>query len=179
MNAKELYAAQAPLKEKYKAHPATAMLTLHAEGTLAEELGCTVQIGQTQVNAGLHPAAGGKEGTISPVTLLLASLVACFGVTLRAVSTHMGVVIHQGTIRAEGDLDLRGTLGIDEAVPIGLQRARLNVELDTDASQERLKTLFDAVERYAVVFQTLIPSFAIDTSYRKAKPQTGMTATDS
>jgi uncharacterized OsmC-like protein len=179
MNAKELYAAQAPLKEKYKADPATAMLTLHAEGRLAEELGCTVQIGQTQVKAGLHPAAGGKEGTISPVTLLLASLVSCFGVTLGAVSTHMGIVIRKGTILAEGDVDLRGTLGIDEAVAIGLQRARLNVELDTDASEEQLKTLFDAVKRYAVVFQTLIPSFAIDTSHRKGRSQTQMTTTNS
>jgi hypothetical protein len=82
----------------------------------------------------------------------------------------MGVVIRKGTIRAEGDVDLRGTLGIDEAVAIGLQRARLNVELDTDASEEQLKTLFDTVERYAVVFQTLIPSFAIDASYRKGRP---------
>jgi uncharacterized OsmC-like protein len=170
MDAKELYAAQAPLKAKYKTDPAKAMLTLHAEGTLAEELGCTVQIGQAQVKTGLHPAAGGMEGTTSPVTLLLASLISCFGVTLRAVSTHMGIVIRNGSIRAEGDVDLRGTLGIDEAVPVGLQRARLHATLDTDASEEQLKTLFDLVKKYAVVYQTLIPSFAIDASYGKGAP---------
>ena len=125
MNAKELAAIQAPFKEKYKDNPDTAMLTLHAEGKLAEELGCDIQIGEAPIRAGLHPAAGGKEGTISPVTLLLASLATCFGVTLRAVSTFMGLRIRNGTIHAEGDLDLRGTLGVLETVPVGLQIIRM------------------------------------------------------
>jgi uncharacterized OsmC-like protein len=167
MNAKELSAIQAPLKEKYKDNPKTAMLTLHAEGKLAEGLGCNVQIGEAQIKAGLHPAAGGKEGTISPVSLLLASLVACFGVTLRAVSTYMGLLIRNGIIHAEGDLDLRGTLGVVETVPVGLQKIRMNVTLDTDASEEQLKTLFALVEKYAVVFRTLIPSLEVVVSYRK------------
>jgi uncharacterized OsmC-like protein len=166
MNAKELSAIQAPLKEKYKDNPKTAMLTLHAEGKLAEGLGCNVQIGEAQVMAGLHPAAGGKEGTISPVTLLLASLVACFGVTLQAVSTHMGLLIRNGILHAEGDLDLRGTLGVVETVPVGLQKIRMDVTLDTEASEEQLKTLFAAVEKYAVVFRTLMPSLEVVVSYR-------------
>ena len=169
MNAKELHAVQAPLKEKYKANPATAMLRLHAEGSLADDMGCSLTIGQARVNTGLHSAAGGRGGTISPVTLLLGSLVSCFGVTLGAVSTHMGLVIRKGSIHAEGDVDLRGTLGVDEAVPIGVQKARLSVELDTDASERELKMLFDAVKKYAVVFQTLIRSFEIDVSYRKGR----------
>jgi uncharacterized OsmC-like protein len=169
MNAKELAAIQAPFKEKYKDNPETAMLTLHAEGKLAEELGCDVQIGEAQVRAGLHPAAGGKEGTISPVTLLLASLVTCFGVTLRAVSTFMGLHIRNGTIRAEGDLDLRGTLGVVETVPVGLQKIRMDVTLDTDESDEQVKTLIELVKKYAVVFRTLVPALEVVVSHRKGR----------
>jgi uncharacterized OsmC-like protein len=167
MDVKELSAIQAPLKEKYKGSPKTAMLTLHAEGKLADGLGCNVQIGDAQINAGLHPAAGGKPGTISPVTLLLASLVACFGVTLRAVSTYMGLSIRNGILHAEGDLDLRGTLGVVDTVPVGLEKIRMDVTLDTDASEEQLETLFAAVEKYAVVFQTLVPSLEVVVSHRK------------
>ena len=167
MNAKELAAIQAPFKQKYRDNPETAMLTLHAEGKLAEELGCEVQIGGARIRAGLHPAAGGKEGTISPVTLLLASLATCFGVTLRAVSTFMGLQIRNGTIHAEGDLDLRGTLGVVETVPVGLQKIRMSVTLDTDESEEQLKILIELVEKYAVVFRTLRPALEVVVSCRK------------
>ncbi len=167
MNAQELAAIQTPIKERYKDDPKAAMLTLHAEGTLAEGLGCDVRIGDVLIKAGLHPAAGGKEGTTSPATLLLASLVACFGVTLRAVSTYMGLSIRKGVLHAEGDLDLRGTLGVAEAVPVGLLRIRMDVTLDSDASEEQLKTLFALVEKYAVVFRTLSPSLEMVVSFRK------------
>jgi uncharacterized OsmC-like protein len=169
MNAAELSAVQTPIKEKYKNDPRAAMLTLHAQGKLGEGLTCTVAIEKAQVETGLHPAAGGGDAAFSPGTLLLDALVACVGVTLRAVSTYMGLVIRSGTIQAEGELDLRGTLGVAEEVPIGFQRIQANVELDTDASEEQLKTLFGMTEKYAVVFQTLIHSPQLSVSYRKKK----------
>ena len=167
MNAAELSAVQTPIKEKYKKDPRAAMLTLHAQGELGEGLTCTVGIEKAQVETGLHPAAGGSDGAFSPATLLLDSLVACLGVTLRAVSTYMGVVIRGGSIHAKGELDLRGTLGVAEEVPIGLQRIHASLELDTDASEEQLQTLLDMVEKYAVVFQTLTHPPQLSVSFRK------------
>ncbi len=166
MNAEQLRARQKPLKDTYAVNPGMAMLTLKAEGRLADDLCCNVKTGQSQIDCGLHRAAGGGEDKISPVVLLLGSLAACFGVTLQAVSTHMGLAIREGRIRAEGDLDLRGTLGIDDSVPVGVQRVRLSVELDTDATDDQLKALFGVVKKYAVVYQSLQKSFSIEILWK-------------
>jgi uncharacterized OsmC-like protein len=167
MNARELHDVQAPLKQKYKANPEKAMLTLTSEGKMAADMCCTLTTAQSKITAGLHPAAGGKEGTTSPVSLLLSSLVTCFGVTMGAISTHMGFPIRNGTIRAEGDLDLRGTLGIEDTAPVGLLKARLCIELDTDESEENTNILIEAAKKYAVVYQTLVKSIEIDISFAK------------
>ena len=167
MNAEQLRARQAPLKERYRTDPGTAILTLRAEGAVTGELGCTVEIGPAHVVAGLHPAAGGTAGTASPVTLLLSSLVTCFGVTLQAVSIHMGIHIRHARIFAEGDIDLRGTLGVGDDIPVGLQKARLDVVMDTQASDAQVQDLLALVRKYAVVFQTLERSVPMEVSYRK------------
>jgi uncharacterized OsmC-like protein len=167
MNARELAALQNPLKERYRANPPDALLTLEADGKIKENLCCDVQIGQTVVSAGLHPAAGGKGGTVSPVAILLGSLVSCLGVTMGAVSTYMGIKIRSGSIHAEGDIDLRGTLGVDEFVRVGVETVRLRISLDTDESEEQIRKLLDVVEKYAVVFQTLSPSVKMQVTFAK------------
>ena len=155
MKTEELRAIQAPLKERYKAHPDAALITLRAEGRLGEGVTCNVQTGKALVAAGLHPATGGKGLSACSGDMLLEALVACAGVTLNAVATAIGVVVRSGTVRAEGDLDFRGTLGVAKDAPVGFQRIRLDFDLDTDASEEQLSTLMRLTERYCVVFQTL------------------------
>jgi uncharacterized OsmC-like protein len=167
MNARELSALQNPLKERYKANPQAAILTLEADGRIKEDLCCDVQIGETVIRAGLHPAAGGKGGTTSPVAILLGSLISCIGVTMGAVSTHMGIRIRSGSIHAEGDIDLRGTLGVDESATVGVQTVRLRISLDTDESEEQIRKLLDIVEKYAVVFQTLSPTVKMQVTFAK------------
>jgi uncharacterized OsmC-like protein len=155
MNTEELRALQAPMKERYKTDPGAALVTLRAQGTLGANVTCSVQTGRALVAAGLHPATGGDGLAACSGDMLLEALVACAGVTLNAVATATGVAIRDGTIRAEGDLDFRGTLGVDKTAPVGFQRIRLAFDLDTDASSEQLATLMRLTERYCVVYQTL------------------------
>lgn len=166
MNADNLRALQAPLKEQYRAAPDAAMVTLRAEGRLGEGLTCKVATGKALVEAGLHPATGGDGLSACSGDMLLEALVACAGVTLQAVATALGIALRDGTVRAEGDLDFRGTLAVAKDAPVGLQRIRLHFDLDTDAAPEQLATLIRLTERYCVVYQTLRtpPEFTVDYS---------------
>ncbi len=155
MNSEELRSVQAPLKAHYRVEPEAARITLRAEGQLGEGVHCRVETGRALVEAGLHPATGGTGLSVCSGDLLLEALVACAGVTLAAVATAIGIEIRRGTVRAEGDLDFRGTLGVAKDVPVGFQSIRLDFALDTDASEEDLATLQRLTERYCVVYQTL------------------------
>jgi uncharacterized OsmC-like protein len=162
----ELRALQAPLKEQYKADADAAMVTLSASGTLGEGVSCSVQTGRALAEAGLHPASGGDGSLLCSGDMLLEALAACAGVTLRAVATSIGLDVRAGTIRAEGDLDFRGTLGVDRDAPVGFAAIRLSFELDTDADDEQLATLQKLTERYCVVLQTIASAPALSTSFR-------------
>ena len=155
MNADELRALQAPLKEQYREQPDAAMITLRARGRLDEGIACKVETGRALVTAGLHPATGGDGLSACSGDMLLEALVACAGVTLRAIATAIGVELRDATITAEGELDFRGTLGVAKDAAVGFQEIRLVVALDTDASDEQVATLLRLTERYCVVFQTL------------------------
>ena len=155
MNADELRALQAPLKTQYRERPETGLVTLHAEGRVGENVTCKIETGKARVEAGLHPAAGGDGISACSADMLLEALVGCAGVTLNAVATALGVPLRDATIRAEGDLDFRGTLGVSKDVPVGFKQIRLNFNLDTDASEDQLATLIRLTERYCVVYQTL------------------------
>ena len=155
MLTEELRALQAPLKDRYKSEPVAALITLKAEGRLGEGVTCSVQTGKALATAGLHPATGGNGLSACSGDMLLEALVACAGVTMGAVATAIGVVLRSGSVRAEGDLDFRGTLCVAKDAPIGFQRIRLHFELDTDATAEQLDTLIRLTERYCVVYQTL------------------------
>jgi len=146
---------QAPLKERYREDPAAAVVTLSASGELGEGVACSVQTGRAIAEAGLHPASGGDGSQLCSGDMLLEALVACAGVTLRAVSTSLGIEVRSGTVCAEGDLDFRGTLAVDRDAPVGFGAIRLSFELDCDADEEQLETLVRLTERYCVVFQTL------------------------
>jgi uncharacterized OsmC-like protein len=147
--------AQAPLKDSYRSDPAAAVVTLRAEGTLGdEEVSCSVDTGRQLVEAGLHPASGGPGTLACSGDMLLQALVACAGVTLRAVAVNRGMT-DTGTVRAEGDLDFRGTLGVDRDAPVGFRAIRLSFDLDTDASAEEVEKLLATTERYCVVLQTI------------------------
>lgn len=156
MNPDDLRALQAPIKDRYRADPAAAMVTLKASGSLtAGGLTCRVETGRALAEAGLHPASGGDGSALCSGDMLLEALVACAGVTLQAVATALAIPIRSGTVRAEGDLDFRGTLGVSKEAPVGFAAIRLAFELDTDASQEQLDTLLKLTERYCVVAQTV------------------------
>jgi uncharacterized OsmC-like protein len=155
MKTEELRSIQAPIKERYKTDPDAALITLKAEGRLGDGITCNVQTGKALVAAGLHPATGGNGLSACSGDMLLEALVACAGVTLNAVATAIGVIVRSGAVRAEGDLDFRGTLGVAKDAPVGFQRIRLHFDLDTDASEDQLSTLLRLTERYCVVFQTL------------------------
>ena len=154
MDRDELKAVQAPLKQLYREEPGTARITLHAEGELGADVSCSVQTGRALVEAGLHPATGGDGLHACSGDMLLQALAACAGVTMRSVATSIGVNV-SGTVRADGDLDFRGTLGVDKEAPVGFTDIRLSFALDTDATEEELATLLRLTERYCVVFQTL------------------------
>jgi uncharacterized OsmC-like protein len=156
MDANALRALQAPLKERYKQDPASALVTFKTTGALdVARVAVTVDTPHGPVVAGLHPAAGGTGAERCSGDMLLEALVACAGVTLKAVATAMEIPLRAGTIRAEGDVDFRGTLGVDRTVPVGFRAIRVTVELDTDAPQEKLDKLLQLTERYCIVFQTL------------------------
>jgi len=155
MNAQELKALQAPIKEKYKADPKAAVVTLRAEGRIGEGIACRVDTGRALVEAGLHPASGGSGLQACSGDMLLEALVACAGVTLKAVATALEIHLKDATVKAEGDLDFRGTLGVAKDAPVGFREIRLRFELDTGASAEQKKKLVELTERYCVVLQTI------------------------
>src|SRR3954452_24639608 len=150
-----LRAVQAPLKADYREHPEAAKITLKAEGTLGDGITCSVDTGRAIAEAGLHPATGGDGSFLCSGDMLLEALVACAGVTLSAVATALDITLDNAEVHAEGDLDFRGTLGVDKAAPVGFAEIRLGFELDTDADEDQLATLLKLTERYCVVFQTL------------------------
>lgn len=166
MNSEELKNLQAPLKEKYRDRPDSAVITLKAGGTLGEGISCKVETGKAIVNAGLHPATGGNGLLACSGDMLLEALVACAGVTLQAVATAIGVHIKSGTVRAEGDLDFKGTLGLSKEVPVGFTSIRLQFDLDSDASEDQLASLKKLTERYCVVFQTLTKGVGVETRFQ-------------
>ncbi len=165
MNADQLRAMQAPVKDKYKTEPAAALITLKAKGSLGDGITCKVDTGRALAEAGLHPATGGDGLSLCSGDMLLEALVACAGVTLKAVSTAIGVSLGEKTVvRAEGDLDFRGTLGVSREAPVGFQAIRLFFDLQTDASTEQQASLMKLTERYCVVYQTLKQANNISTT---------------
>ena len=155
MNAEELKALQAPIKDRYRKEPQAAVVTLRAQGRIGEGIACRVDTGRALVEAGLHPATGGSGLQACSGDMLLEALVACAGVTLRAVATALAVDLRDATVKAEGDLDVRGTLGVAKDAPVGFREVRLRFDLDTDAPPEQQKKLIELTERYCVVLQTL------------------------
>ncbi len=167
MKSEELRSLQAPLKEKYRDEPESAVVVLKAEGKIGDGISCKIDTGRALIEAGLHPATGGSGMLACSGDLLLEALVACAGVTLRAVATAIDVEIFGGTVKAEGDLDFRGTLGVSKEAPVGFRSIRLTFILDTNASEELMQTLIKLTERYCVVFQTLTKGVVLKTSWDK------------
>lgn len=167
MNSEELKNIQAPLKEKYREQPESAIITLRAQGKIGEGISCKVETGRALVEAGLHPATGGNGMLACSGDMLLEALVACAGVTLSAVSTAIGVEIRDATVKAEGDLDFRGTLGVSKEAEVGFKAIRLSFILDCDATPEQIQTLAKLTERYCVVYQTLVKGVQIETVFNK------------
>jgi len=160
-----LQAVQKPLKDRYREEPTAAVITLRARGKLDEEqIACKVETGRVLVEAGLHPATGGTGALACSGDMLLEALVACAGVTLRSVATSLELDV-SGSVRAEGDLDFRGTLGVDREAPVGFAAIRLSFDLASDASEEKLAKLLERTERYCVVFQTLAGGVPVELSY--------------
>lgn len=165
MNQTEFRNLQTPLKEKYRQEPEAALITLRAEGRLGQDVSCRVETARGLVNAGLHPATGGSGAAACSGDMLLQALVACAGVTLGTVATALGIELRDGRVEAEGDLDFRGTLGTSKEVPVGFRAIRLQIKLDTDATEEQRNKLLELTERYCVVYQTLRSSPSITASY--------------
>lgn len=155
MDAAQLKKLQSPLKENYKTNPEAAIITLKAKGSLDENISCNVETGKAIIKAGLHPATGGDGLLACSGDLLLQALVACAGVTMNAVATAIGIEIKSCIIRAEGDLDFRGTLGVSKEVPVGFKKIKLYFDIDSDADKDQMITLLKLTERYCVVYQTI------------------------
>jgi uncharacterized OsmC-like protein len=170
MRADDLRILQAPLKERYRDDPEAAVVTLSASGRLDEGISCSVDTGRAIATAGLHPATGGDGTLLCSGDMLLEALVACAGVTLRAVATALEIPVEGGTVTAEGDLDFRGTLGVDREAPVGFREIRLHFDVAGPASEEQLATLTKLTERYCVVLRTLAGSPTISTSMRPRPP---------
>lgn len=166
MNQTELRNLQAPLKEKYREQPESAIVTLRAEGRLGEGVTCRVDTGRALVDAGLHPASGGSGAAACSGDMLLQALVACAGVTMNAVATALGIKLRDGRVEAEGDLDFRGTLGVAREAPVGFKEIRLQFDIDADATPEQRTKLLELTERYCVVYQTLKSPPPVVTSTR-------------
>jgi uncharacterized OsmC-like protein len=166
MNSDELKSLQAPLKAQYRERPETALVTLRCEGRVGKNVTCKIETGKARVEAGLHPATGGDGQSSCSADMLLEALVGCAGVTLSAVATALGISLRDATIRAEGDLDFRGTLGVSKDVPVGFKQIRLNFDLETDAIAEQRANLIRLTERYCVVYQTLNHPAKIEVSHR-------------
>jgi uncharacterized OsmC-like protein len=166
MNATELKELQTPLKDKYREQPESAIITLKAHGNVGEGISCSVETGRALSEAGLHPATGGTGLQLCSGDMLLQALVACAGVTLKAVATAIGVEITQGTVSVEGDLDFKGTLGVSKEAPVGFKAIRLSFNLQSNATEEQMVSLRKLTERYCVVYQTLVSGVGIETSYQ-------------
>lgn len=166
MNAEELKKIQEPLKKKYRNQPETAIITLKAQGKIGEGISCKVATGKALTEAGLHPATGGNGALACSGDMLLEALVACAGVTLNAVATAIGLEINDAVIKAEGDLDFRGTLGVSKEVNVGFKTIRLLFEIDSNTTPEQLQTLQKLTERYCVVYQTLIKGVPVLTTFQ-------------
>ena len=166
MNTEELKNLQAPIKEKYREDPDAALITLKAQGKIGEGIACKVETGKAIVEAGLHPATGGNGILTCSGDMLLEALVGCAGVTLKAVTTAIGVDVKGGTVKAEGDLDFRGTLGVSKEVAVGFKSIRLSFILECDATTEQLQTIAKLTERYCVVYQTLVKGVPIETAFQ-------------
>jgi uncharacterized OsmC-like protein len=162
----ELRELQAPIKERYRDQPESALITLEADGTLDEGISCSVDTGRALVKAGLHPGTGGDGSLACSGDMLLEALAACAGVTMRSVATSMGIEV-SGRVHAEGDLDWRGTLAVDKEAPVGFREIRLRFDLESDASDEELETLQRLTERYCVVLQTLTSSPEMSVSLER------------
>ena len=170
MDRDALVAVQGPLKERYREEPDAALVTLSAEGALGEGVTCSVQTGRALAQAGLHPASGGDGTLLCSGDMLLEALVACAGVTLQAVATSLELPVTSGSVRAEGDLDFRGTLGVDRDAPVGFSAIRLSFQLEGDLSDEQLALLQKLTERYCVVYQTLASSPGLSVDFATASP---------
>ena len=166
MNADDLRNLQAPLKEQYREDPGSALIKLKATGTVGEGISCKLDTGRAMVEAGLHPATGGNGMLACSGDLLLEALVACAGVTLSAVATAIGVEMTGGSIRAEGDLDFRGTLGVSKETPVGFKNIRLFFDLNTKATLEQMQSLEKLTERYCVVYQTLVDAVSVESRFQ-------------
>jgi uncharacterized OsmC-like protein len=168
MDAAELRALQAPIKERYKSDPGAALITLKARGTLDDtNIACKVETGRALAVAGLHPATGGSGLELCSGDMLLEALVACAGVTLKAVSTALAIPLKSGAVSAEGDLDFRGTLGVDREAAVGFREIRLRFEVETDAPQDKLDQLLKLTERYCVVYQTIAKGPPVDIKMQR------------
>ena len=165
MNTTELKSLQAPLKEKYREQPESAVITLKAEGKIGEGISCKVETGRSMIDAGLHPATGGTGLLACSGDMLLEAVVACAGVTLQAVATAIGVEIKSGIIKAEGDLDFKGTLGVSKESPVGFKNIRLSFNLEAETTEEQMANVKKLTERYCVVYQTLTRGIAVETAY--------------
>jgi len=168
MDRDALRVTQAPLKDRYRSDPESAVITLKAEGRIGQGITCSIQTGKALVEAGLHPATGGPGTFACSGDMLLEALAACAGVTMAAVATSIGLELRAGTVRAEGDLDFRGTLGVAKDAPVGFREIRLTFDLDTDAPADQVDTLCRLTERYCVVYQTLrnAPPIAVSRIHR-------------
>jgi uncharacterized OsmC-like protein len=165
MDATALRAMQAPIKDKYKSDPNAAFITLKAKGTLDDtNIACKVETGRALAVAGLHPATGGSGLELCSGDMLLEALVACAGVTVKAVATALDIPVKSGRVSAEGDLDFRGTLGVAKDAPVGFAQIRLRFDLDTDAPQDKLDQLLKLTERYCVVYQTIKSGPAVEVT---------------
>jgi uncharacterized OsmC-like protein len=168
MDATALRAMQAPLKDRYKSDPKAAYITLHAKGTLDDaNIACKVETGRALAVAGLHPATGGSGMELCSGDMLLEALVACAGVTLKAVATAIDIPLKSGRVSAEGDLDFRGTLGVDKTAPVGFAQIRLRFDVETDVPQEKLDQLLKLTERYCVVYQTIKSGPPVEVSLKR------------
>jgi uncharacterized OsmC-like protein len=168
MDAAELRAMQAPIKDRYKSDPNAALITLKAKGSLDDQsIACKVETGRALAVAGLHPATGGSGLELCSGDMLLEALVACAGVTLKAVSTALAIPLKSATVAAEGDLDFRGTLGVDKEAPVGFREIRLRFNVETDAPQDKLDQLLKLTERYCVVYQTIAKGPPVDIKMQR------------
>jgi len=168
MDSEELRALQAPLKARYRENPASAVITLRAEGRIGAGMTCKIETGKAIKEAGLHPATGGDGSSLCSGDMLLEALAACAGVTMNAVATALGIPLRTGIVKAEGDLDFRGTLGVSKEAPVGFRAIRLHFDLETAASPDEIESLLKLTERYCVVYQTLRAGPPIDITHSTA-----------